>query len=215
MARVRQVLIAPAGAAEPAAAGQPHSIEALLEEPPTVRDKAADEMPPRLRWVTASAAGSRLQVANEVSGRPSNASAPSEVPGSPPSTLDDQATALARQETALAAMAAAPATAVAPPPVAVTRASAPPERNPVAAPRTFQIQVGAYQTEAEAQRQLALVRERAASLVGGRPGLTQQVKQGDKLFYRARYGGFDAPAAQQACGELKRLKVDCIVLKAE
>jgi hypothetical protein len=42
------------------------------------------------------------------------------------------------------------------------------------------------------------------------------VKQGDKLFYRARYIGFDAHAAAlQACSELKRLKVDCIALKAD
>jgi D-alanyl-D-alanine carboxypeptidase len=217
MARVRQVLIAPPDAAEPTAAGQPHSIEALLEEPSTNRDNAAERMPPapRLRWVTAGAGGSPLPVSGEGSGRPALDLAPSDAPGSPPSTLDAQAAALARQETTLAAMAAAPATAVAAPPAAAARASAPPERNASAAHRTFQIQVGAYQSEAEAQRQLALVRERAPALVGGRPAVTQQVKQGDKLFHRARYGGFDAQAAQQACGELKRLKVDCIVLKAE
>jgi hypothetical protein len=80
----------------------------------------------------------------------------------------------------------------------------------------FQIQIGAYQTEAEALRQLALVRERVPTAIAGRTGVTQLVKQGDKVFYRARYGGFDAAAwATQACSELKRLKLDCIVVKAE
>ena len=45
--------------------------------------------------------------------------------------------------------------------------------------------------------------------------MTVQVQQGQKLLYRARYAGFDAPAAAQACAELKRLKVDCLVVKAE
>ena len=58
--------------------------------------------------------------------------------------------------------------------------------------------------------------QRAPALVGGRAPVTQQVKQGEKQFYRARFGGFEAQApAAQACTELKRLKMDCIVLKAE
>jgi D-alanyl-D-alanine carboxypeptidase len=208
IARVRPVLIAPADTAEPAPADQPHSIEALLEEPSAVPDKAAEQVPPpRLRWITASAGGSLLPASEQVP--------PSRAPGTPPSSLDEQAADLARREAALAAVSAAPAADVVAPPLPAARAPAPPERNGLAAPGTFQIQVGAYQTDAEARRQLALVRERAPSLVGDHPAVTQPVKQGDKLFYRARYGGFDAQAAQQACSELKRLKVDCIVLKSE
>jgi hypothetical protein len=41
------------------------------------------------------------------------------------------------------------------------------------------------------------------------------VKQGDKLFFRARYAGFESKDAATACTELKRLKVDCLVMKAE
>jgi D-alanyl-D-alanine carboxypeptidase len=207
IARVRPVLIAPADAAEPATADQPRSIEALLEEPSPVPDNAAEQVPPRLRWITASAGGSLVPASGEVP--------PSRAPGAPPSTLDEQAADLARREAALGTVSAAPAPDAVAPPVVAARAPTSPERNALAAAGTFQVQVGAYQTEAEARRQLALVRERAASLVGDRPAVTQQVKQGDKLFYRARYGGFDAQAAQAACSELKRLKVDCIVLKSE
>ena len=45
--------------------------------------------------------------------------------------------------------------------------------------------------------------------------VTRTVKQGDKVFYRARYAGFEAKAAASACGELKRLKIDCLVLRAD
>jgi D-alanyl-D-alanine carboxypeptidase len=188
MARVRQVLVAPAAAAESAGAPRPPSIEALLDEPAMVRDNAIEQVPPpqQPRWVTASAGGARMP-----------ASAPSPDKAAP--GFDSART---------------PAP-VAAPPAKTARAPTPQPASPAIA-GGFQIQIGAYQTEAEAQRQLALARERAPNLVGGRTALTQQVKQGDKLFYRARYAGFDAqPAAAQACSELKRLKIDCIVLKAE
>jgi D-alanyl-D-alanine carboxypeptidase len=188
MARVRQVLVAPAAAAESAGAPRPPSIEALLDEPAMVRDNAIEQVPPpqQPRWVTASAGGARMPV-----------SAPSPDKAAP--GFDSARTP--------ASVAASPAK--------TARAPTPQPASPAIA-GGFQIQIGAYQTEAEAQRQLALARERAPNLVGGRTALTQQVKQGDKLFYRARYAGFDAqPAAAQACSELKRLKIDCIVLKAE
>ena len=79
----------------------------------------------------------------------------------------------------------------------------------------FQIQIGAFQSQAEAERQLAAVRERAGSVLARSSPVTLQVQQGQKVFYRARYAGFDAPAAAQACTELKRLKIDCLVMKAE
>jgi D-alanyl-D-alanine carboxypeptidase len=80
----------------------------------------------------------------------------------------------------------------------------------------FQIQVGAYQSQDEAERRLASVREMATGLLGGRVPVTAVVKQGEKTFYRARYGGFEEQStAAGVCGELKRLKIDCLVMKAE
>ena len=206
MARVRQVLVAPAAAAESAGAARPPSIEALLDEPAMVRDNAIEQVPPpqQPRWVTASAGGARMPASAPSSDKAAPGLDSADARGSPPSTLDDQAASLARTPAPVAA-----------PPAKTARAPALQPASPAVA-GGFQIQIGAYQTETEAQRQLALARERAPNLVGGRTALTQQVKQGDKLFYRARYAGFDAqPAAAQACAELKRLKIDCIVLKAE
>jgi D-alanyl-D-alanine carboxypeptidase len=93
-------------------------------------------------------------------------------------------------------------------------AAAPGPAGPAISP--FQVQVGAYETEAEAERQLALVRERAGAVVGRHVPHMSQVKRGDKVFFRARYVGFDArSAADSACSELKRLEIDCLVMKAE
>jgi D-alanyl-D-alanine carboxypeptidase len=121
-----------------------------------------------------------------------------------PSTLEQQAANLSRGEPALTSL-----------PQHSVRAL--PESNGVAkSAGGFQIQIGAFQSVTEAERQLAAVRERAGGLLGNLAAVTQQVKQGNKLLYRARYAGFDAPAAAaHVCGELKRLKIDCLVTKAE
>jgi D-alanyl-D-alanine carboxypeptidase len=76
------------------------------------------------------------------------------------------------------------------------------------------VQIGAYQSQAEAERQLAAARERAPALATAAP-VTRQVKQGDKVIYRARFAGFEAQTANSACSELKRLKIDCLVVKGE
>jgi D-alanyl-D-alanine carboxypeptidase len=208
MARVRQVLVGPAAATDPASgvSRQQPSIEALLDEPAAPAEPTPP--PPRLRWITAGvSSGMRIPPAPA---SPDNAAAKFEsadVRGAPPSTLDAQAAILARNP--------APAAPAAPAPAAIARAPLPEPATPSAS-GGFQIQIGAYQTEAEALRQLALVRERVPALIAGRTGVTQPVKQGDKVFYRARYGSFDAQArAAQACSEIKRLKLDCIVVRGE
>ncbi len=83
-------------------------------------------------------------------------------------------------------------------------------------PGPFQVQVGAYHTQDEAERQLAWVRQRAGSVIGERTSRLTQVKLGEKVFFRARYGDFDGrSAADHTCTELKRLDIDCLVARAE
>ena len=80
----------------------------------------------------------------------------------------------------------------------------------------FHVQVGAYETQNEAERQLATVRQRAGSVLGARAPHLAQIKRGEKVFFRARYVGFDArSAADTACKELKRLEIDCLVMRAD
>jgi D-alanyl-D-alanine carboxypeptidase len=100
------------------------------------------------------------------------------------------------------------------PPQPLTTASAP--ARPAAANGAFHIQIGSFQSHTEAERQLASIRQRAGTLLSNRSGITSEFKQGDKVFYRARYAGFDAQTtAAGVCSELKRLSIDCLVMKAE
>lgn len=194
IARVRPVIVG-SRPANPAADEGPR-----MQPAPDRREGVAAASP----WTASSTLAAPAQP-------PAAASAPSAATrGASPSTLGDQAASIARGGAPLAA----------PPPVA---APAPAPRRRVettastggAATGGFQVQIGAFQNQAEAERQLAAVRERAGSVLARSSPVTLQVQQGQKVFYRARYAGFDALAAAQACTELKRLKVDCLVMKAE
>jgi D-alanyl-D-alanine carboxypeptidase len=80
----------------------------------------------------------------------------------------------------------------------------------------FHVQVGAFNTKDEAERQLASVRARAGTVLAAHAAHMSQVKRGDKVYFRARYVGFEAQgAAAGVCSELKRMEIDCLVMKAE
>lgn len=126
----------------------------------------------------------------------------------PPSTLDSQASALA------AFMTPAQAGTGAPPshlrgPMPVPRFAA----APVGA--GYEIQIGAYGTAQEAQAKLDLVRTRAAGLLEGHGGVTLPVQKEQRQIFRARFVNFDENAASNTCLELRRLAIDCFVMKAD
>jgi D-alanyl-D-alanine carboxypeptidase len=78
----------------------------------------------------------------------------------------------------------------------------------------FHVQVGAYTTQAEAASRLGDVRGRAATLLDGHPPLSTVFHKDDTQWYRARFADFSQDDARSACAELKRLSVDCIVMRA-
>jgi D-alanyl-D-alanine carboxypeptidase len=227
IARVRSVLVTPR-AANPASDPLPlrgstaAGFEDVLARADLHAEKPAtppaDPSASRMRaWATASAGGQPMHVAATPTEKPALLSGAAAAPGAPPSTLEQQAANLARGEPPVAAprwqqtVVPSPPAAPARKSVQVASASAP----AAAAPGAFHIQIGAYQSQAEAEKRLASARELAPRLLGNRAPVTTQVKQGDKLYVRARYAGFDANTAASACTELKRLKIDCLVMKAD
>ena len=115
--------------------------------------------------------------------------------GLPPSTLQAQATALAR------------ANAAGPQPQ-----TEPLENHSAVTSGPFQIQVGAYVASRDAKRQMARVRQRSGSLLNPYRGAAVPVRNGRRQLYRARFQGFDRTAAYSACASLRRLEIDCLVL---
>jgi D-alanyl-D-alanine carboxypeptidase len=176
--------------------------------------------------ISAALAPSRSIVAPLPAARPARSTAapapmatppvPTLVRGAPPSTFQQQAQNLAAGRSAVGAG------PVIPPPVAAFAPVAPPQRlsGPAApAPATaaggMVVQIGAYASVADAERQLQAVRGKAGDIVGNSPALTQMASTGGRTVVRARFGGFDQPRASAACAELKRRQIDCLVTRAD
>jgi D-alanyl-D-alanine carboxypeptidase len=79
----------------------------------------------------------------------------------------------------------------------------------------YHIQIGAYSSAEDAERQLAAVKSKMGALLDGMAPVTQLVQVDGKSFFRARYSGFDAVRAKTVCTELRRLQFDCLVAKGD
>ena len=92
-------------------------------------------------------------------------------------------------------------------------AAAPAQPVPVAAPapaRTgWVIQLAAAESEAKARTLLDNARERNGRLLGSAEAFTEAVTKGGTVLYRARFAGFEADEAQEACKALKRAGYNC------
>lgn len=128
----------------------------------------------------------------------------------PPSTLDSQANALA----AFVAPAQA-APAVPPPPSHLKGPMPTPQFRASPAGVGYEIQIGAYSSAKEAQAKLDLVRGRAVGLLDGHGGVTLPVLRDNRQIFRARFVQFDESTASNTCLELRRLAIDCFVMKAD
>lgn len=131
-----------------------------------------------------------------------------------PSTLDQQAAAL----TAFSPPARAdePRRTAPPPPPSHLKGPMP-TRQFTAAPVGvgYEIQIGAYGSVDEAQSKLDTTRTRAVGLLDGHEGVTLPVQREQRQIFRARFVRFDEAAATNTCLELRRLAIDCFVMKAD
>jgi len=136
-------------------------------------------------------------------------------PARPPSSLGAQLAELtggAKQDNAPAAMARPSYRLNGPEAAAATVAQVPAT---AAAPSPgFEIQIGAYATAAEADRQLSQVLAQTPVLKAYIPA-RRSVKLGNNMLHRARFAGFDQAGAQAMCAELIRQKINCLALKGE
>jgi D-alanyl-D-alanine carboxypeptidase len=98
-------------------------------------------------------------------------------------------------------------------------AGAPVEKRSVAAQsaRTHAgwiVQIGAFDIEREAQRQLSSAQVKAGHVLDNADPFTEVVVKGDKTFYRARFAGFQKrDEAEAVCKQLKLSDIDCMTIK--
>lgn len=117
-----------------------------------------------------------------------------------PSTLEAQANALGAPEEAVRLASAEEGS---------TEAEAGP------AGKGFEIQIGAFTSPDEAQSKIERVRQRAVALLEGHDGVALPVQKADRQIFRARFVNFDEASAASTCLELRRLAIDCLVIRAE
>jgi D-alanyl-D-alanine carboxypeptidase len=79
----------------------------------------------------------------------------------------------------------------------------------------YHIQVGSYASVSGAQTWLQAVAGKAGTIVNGHGGLTVAGQVKGQSRYRARFGQFTEVQARSACGKLKALSIDCMVVRAE
>jgi len=79
-------------------------------------------------------------------------------------------------------------------------------------PDGYQIQVGAYARQSDAQRLLKHAQQNARNLLAKAIGYTPTVEKNSGTLYRARFAGLDKKSATRACSTLKKNRIDCIVV---
>ncbi len=75
------------------------------------------------------------------------------------------------------------------------------------------IQIGAFDREDEARQHLSTARLKVRDELATAHSLTERIRNGEKVLYRARFTGFDKRTAEVVCQHLKRSEMDCIALK--
>jgi D-alanyl-D-alanine carboxypeptidase len=58
------------------------------------------------------------------------------------------------------------------------------------------------------------VSDRAGGLLAGHAPLSVTFMKDDTQWYRARFAGFSQDGARSTCEQLKRLSLDCVVMRA-
>ncbi len=75
------------------------------------------------------------------------------------------------------------------------------------------IQVGALESESEAQARIEAARGQAKGLLAKAEPFTEPVAKGDRKLYRARFAGLDRDQAEAVCKTLKRSDISCITVR--
>jgi len=77
----------------------------------------------------------------------------------------------------------------------------------------WMIQIGAFPDENEAKQRLSAAQGKAKDQLGQADPFTEKVAKGDKALYRARFAGLEKAQAENACKNLKRSDIPCMVMK--
>lgn len=78
--------------------------------------------------------------------------------------------------------------------------------------QSWQIQIGAYPDKSGAMRQVQAALVMDVTSLKGKTGFAMPITRGASTLYRARFSGFTASSARQACSELAEKGMSCLAL---
>ena len=84
-----------------------------------------------------------------------------------------------------------------------------------ACPKGFDIQVGAYASQKDAETRLSAAKNAAGDLLKDHAPFTIQFKKDEQLYYRARFSNFTKSEARAACAALDGSKISCLPMRAQ
>ena len=97
---------------------------------------------------------------------------------------------------------------------AMAYAETAPREQPPTAHTGWIVQVGALESEGEAQQRIDAARSQARGLLSKADSFTQPVvAKGDRKLYRARFAGLERDQAEAVCKTLKRADISCISMR--
>jgi D-alanyl-D-alanine carboxypeptidase len=128
-------------------------------------------------------------------------------------TSAPQAPAAPREESiAVASVDPAPRAAVSAP-AATAMASIPVPSIAAVAQHGWMIQVGALETQKDADERISAARAKAHTILARAKSFTEQIVKNDMKLFRARFSGISKDDAENACKTLKSAKIVCMALK--
>jgi D-alanyl-D-alanine carboxypeptidase len=80
---------------------------------------------------------------------------------------------------------------------------------------SWKIQIGAFPDKSQAEANLTALRGASVPELAGKQSYTMVLQQGTKMVYRARFAGFDANTARQACATIKKRGGDCMEISPQ
>ena len=207
------IKVASAGPAQPAAAPAPVSMAPSTDRTMTDRNMS-DRAEPSREPAAAPKMDSAQQAAGYGTGKGILGVLPARASGSstamayadaPPSRTASPIAIPQTTGTVAAPVAAPVQAAVAQP--------APQPNKPQLKAGTWIVQVGALESEAEANKRLGEARGAANALLGKAMQFTEEVDRGDRRLYRARFANLDRDQAEAACKTLKKSDISCFAIK--
>ena len=100
-------------------------------------------------------------------------------------------------------------------PFAVKSAAAEPNSLADSISQSWNIQIGAYPDKAQAQAKLNAIRGKALASLEGKSAYTIAVQKDGSVLYRARFAGFDAASAKQACAKIVKIGEKCLAVQPQ